>query len=231
MAVRAIRTVTSPDPAAHAEEIVAEAVQRAVDERGRCFVALSGGRTPLALYRLLAQRRGLPWGQVELFWGDERFVPHDHPDSNAGALEDVLISKVPIPPGQVHRWPILESAGASARAYELTLRERTSEVPMFDIDLLGLGRDCHTASLFPEAQVLDSPGLTVATRAPDGQQRLSLTVPALSSSRLVLFLVTGEEKRPALMQLLAAEGDRDICPARAITALERLMVVTDLAVS
>lgn len=220
--------VTTSKPAVAAEEIVAETLRAAVAERGRCRLALSGGRTPLALYGLLAGRRDLPWENVELYWGDERFVPHDHPDSNAGAAQATLVDRLPIPEEQVHRWPILESAEASARAYESTLRGATDTPPLFDINLLGLGTDCHTASLFPEAAVLGSPGLTVASRAPDGQERLSLTVPALSSSRLVLFLVTGEEKRAALLQLLAGSGDHRICPARAVSALERLVVVTDL---
>lgn len=224
-------TIVTTDPAGAAEELVAEALTAAVEERGRCHFVLSGGRTPVALYRLLAGHRDLPWPQVELFWGDERFVPVDHPDSNAGAAQEILVDALPIPSGQVHRWPILETASASAEAYESILTGQEGDPPVFDINLLGIGSDCHTASLFPKAEVLSSPGVTVATRAPNGQERLSLTIPALSNSRLVIFLVTGEEKRAALLQLLAAEGDPRICPARAITARERLVVVTDLDVT
>ena len=223
--------ITTSEPATAAEEIVANTLTAAVAERGRCLIALSGGRTPLALYRLLAERRDLPWEDVELYWGDERFVPYEHPDSNAGAAQATLVSRLPIPEEQVHRWPILESAAASAEAYESILTATTGQVPVFDLNLLGIGADCHTASLFPQAEVLNLPGVTVATRAPNDQERLSLTVPALSNSRVVLFLVTGEEKRAALLQLLADDGDSRICPAQAISALDRLAVVTDLYVS
>lgn len=221
--------IVTSEPAGLTSDIVSEALKEAVASRGRCLVTLSGGRTPLALYRLLANRSELPWSRVELFWGDERFVPTDHPDSNAGAAQGVLIEKISVPEPQVHRWPILASAEESARDYAETLKRVAGDPPRFDITLLGLGADCHTASLFPGSSSLLAEGLTVATRAPaNGQERLSLTAGALSGSRLVIFLVTGDEKRSALDELMSQEGDPERCPARAIGALERLLIITDL---
>ena len=225
-----IETISTDEPAVTCERLVADALESAIDQRGSCLLALSGGRTPLPLFDRLAERRDLPWSRVEFFWGDERFVPLDHPDSNAGAAQRAMLDRLPVAADQIHRWPILDSATASAAAYERLLRERAGNPPLFDINLLGIGADCHTASLFPGDEVLGAPGLTVATRAPDGQERLSLTAPALSSSRLVIFLITGESKRAALLQLLAEEGDPATCPARSIGATERLVVVTDLDV-
>jgi 6-phosphogluconolactonase len=200
----------------------------AVQARGRCLLVLSGGSTPLALYRLLAREPGLPWEDITLFWGDERFVPPEHPSSNAGAALDALVNQVPIPRGQVHPWPILADPEASAAAYARLLVEIAGEEPTFDVTLLGLGSDCHTASLFPGTGAIHAGGLTVASRpAVATEPRLSLTPSALSRSRTVLFLVSGGEKRLALADLLATEGDPERCPARAIGALDRLLVVTD----
>jgi 6-phosphogluconolactonase len=203
-------------------------MRQAVRKRGRCLLVLSGGRTPLALYRLLAREPQLPWPNTLLFWGDERFVPLEHPDSNAGAALEALVDRVPIPRAQVHAWPILEEPGASAAAYARLLIEVAGRQPVFDVTLLGLGADCHTASLFPGTATHLEAGLTVASHPPGmGQARLSLTATALSHSRNVLFLVSGSEKRTALATLLAAEGDPGNCPARAIGALDRLLVITD----
>lgn len=200
-----------------------------VAERGRCLLNLSGGSTPLALYRLLAQHPDLPWSDTHLFWGDERFVPVDHLDSNAGSAQQVLVERVPVPASQVYPWPILDTPENSAKAYEALLGRTAGTPPLFDITLLGLGNDCHTAGLFPGSGSMSAPGLTVHSRPPGTTRaRLSLTAGALSRSRLVIFLVTGNEKREALAALLAKEGDPERCPARAISALERLLVVTDL---
>lgn len=172
----------------------------------------------------------MPWERIHLYWGDERFVPHDHADSNYGAAREALLDHIGIPAGNVHPWPILDSAEASAEAYSDVLQSTMGLGAEFDLTLLGLGADGHTASLFPGTGSLSARGLTVASRpAGASSPRLSLTAPALSNSRTVMFLVSGEEKRAALADLLAQEvtgpGEK---PARAISANSELLLVSDL---
>lgn len=220
------------DLTASALRLFEDELRRSVSARGRFAVALAGGSTPRGLYRALAAHDDLPWQQVLVFWGDERFVPHDHPESNYRAAREAFLAALPIPPGNVHPWPEpgagmgLEQAAAS---YAETLRAVLGTRPVFDLQLLGLGDDGHTASLFPGTGAVRSSGLTVASR-PEGvrQPRLSLTARALSDSRTVVFLVSGETKRRALAQTLAGAGDEDRYPARAVSALERLVWLTDL---
>jgi 6-phosphogluconolactonase len=226
--VARLEAISTTDAAGRAADLVVAAIDGAVTERGRFLMVLSGGSTPAPLYRLLAERPGIPWTRVHLFWGDERFVPVDHPDSNQRSAREELTDRIDIPEEQVHPWPILASPAASAAAYASLLAKVAGDPPAFDLALLGLGSDCHTASLFPGTGTHLAPGLTVASRpAAVAQDRLSLTASALGSSRTVLFLVTGREKREALTALLAESGDPAACPARAIGARERLLLLTD----
>ncbi len=212
-----------------AAELFEEVMRASVEARGRFVVTLSGGSTPLPCYRQLASRRGLPWRHTWVTWGDERFVPHDHPDSNAGAARKALLDSVPVPEAQVLAWPYLETPEASAELHAARLREALGGEPVFDLSLLGLGADGHTASLFPGTGSALRDELTLSVRpSVTAQARLSLSAPALSRSRVVAFLVEGEGKRTALEATLAGEGDLDRYPARAISALERLWVLTDL---
>lgn len=216
------------DVAERIERLFADTLLEAVRERGRFTVTLPGGRTPQPAYRRLSERADLPWDRVHVFVGDERFVSETHGDSNFGMLREVLLDHVPVPTDQVHPWPILETPEASAEAYAATL-EATVRGQPFDLTLLGLGTDGHTAGIFPGTGTAGSNASTVAS-SPRGAQhaRLSLTPRRLSESRTVAFLVTGEDKRPALDDLLSGEGDRERHPARAIAAIERLLIVTDL---
>lgn len=219
---------TVENPVERALELVAATIHESAELRGRCLLNLSGGSTPLELYRRLARRDDLPWEGVHVYWGDERFVAIDDQRSNAGAAREALLDRVAVPPSQVHPWPILETPAASAAAYAETLLRTAGNPPLFDLTLLGLGTDCHTASLFPGTGAHARAGLTLTSQAPsDGGARLSLTVPALSRSRTVLFLVTGPQKRSALATLLADDGDPQDCPAREISARERLLLLTD----
>ncbi len=207
-----------------------EATQRAaVAARGRFAVALSGGSTPLPMYRALAARSDLPWHATWVAWGDERYVPLDHRDSNAGAARKAFLDATPVPGEQVLPWPHLATPEDSASAYAATLRGALGDAPVFDLTLLGLGADGHTASLFPGTGAALASGMTLVVRPPDQPQtRLSLGAAALSRSRVVAFLVRGEEKREALHATLNGTGDLDRFPARAISSLERLLVITDL---
>jgi 6-phosphogluconolactonase len=226
--VARLQAITTPDPVAYAAELITDAVARAMAARGRFLMVLSGGGTPVPLYRRLAELPGIPWRRIHVFWADERFVPADHAESNQRAVRESLLERVAIPTEQVHPWPILETPAASAAAYAGELARAAGDPPEFDFTLLGLGGDCHTASLFPGTGAHLASGLTVASRPPSvGQDRLSLTASALGRSRTTVFLVTGHEKRAALAGLLAENGDSDACPARAIEARERLLVLTD----
>ena len=172
-------------------------------ERGHAFVALSGGTTPKQMGSILARepyRSRIPWDRVHVFWGDERWVPLGSPESNAGEARRGFLDLVPIPPGNVHPWDTAaESPREAAAAYETLLRERFAEpsgIPRFDLVLLGMGDDGHTASLFPDTDALVADGrLAVANYVPKmDATRLTLTAPLLNAGREILFLVGGPGK-------------------------------------
>lgn len=193
-----------------AAEETARALRRAAKERGRALLVLAGGGTPLAAYRLLAGM-DLPWPALHLFWGDERMVPHDHPHSNFGAAAASGLTAM-VPPENLHPIPAQpDDPDRAARAYREELKRVLGrDAPGFDVVLLGLGGDGHTASLFPGDAALDERRLwVVAVRAPQSASprvdRVTLTLPALSSGRVVLFLAAGAAKRRALAAVLAGE--------------------------
>ena len=181
-------------------------IQEAVTKRGRFAIALSGGHTPGKMYSLWAQteqyRNKTPWDRVHLFWGDERFVPADDPRSNYHMARETLISQVPIPAENVHPMPTnLSSSEECARAYETELLKFFgSEPPAFDVQLLGIGDEGHTASLFPGSPALGEKvrwvaAVRVAAQPP---QRITLTPVVLNQGRNTFFLVAGEGKRAIL---------------------------------
>jgi 6-phosphogluconolactonase len=200
-------------------------------------VCLSGGSTPRRLYERLAMpviASHFPWSRVHWFWGDERFVPHDHPDSNYRMARDALLSHVPVPGHNIH--PIQTerlSAERAAVAYEATLKAfygtdvLAPDRPLFDVTLLGIGENGHTASLFPgQAALQEKRRWSVAVLGADAQPRITLTYPALDSSRDLAFLATGAGKRDVVAR--ARAGDRAI-PAALICPIGRLHWFTDLA--
>jgi len=197
--------------------------REAIASRGRFAVALSGGNTPRGVYSLLAaeQTNVLPWNQIYVFFGDERHVPPDHPDSNYRMANETLFSKVPIPPQNVFRVPAELPAGAAADEYERSLRSffnlSPGSWPSFDLILLGLGDDGHTASLFPGSAALqETSRLVVANWAEKFQSfRITFTYPVLNRAAEVLFLVSGESKAQILKEVLAPSGPR-IYPAQAV---------------
>lgn len=199
-----------------AARAVVAAAGAAIAQRGRFTLVLAGGRTPKALYQLLAgdYRAQIDWSKVYLFWGDERYVPHNDPQSNTRMAREALIGHVPVPAEQV--FPMETGYGnpeTAARAYESALSAAFRGArPDFDLVLLGMGADGHTASLFPGTgaeRVQDRWVIPVrANVAPP--LRLSLTLPLLTGARQALFLVTGEDKRSVLQAVLtdAQAGER-----------------------
>jgi 6-phosphogluconolactonase len=205
--------VVLPDPAAvarEAAECLAHLAREAVDSRGRFSVVLSGGSTPRTLYRLLAEepyRGQVPWDGVHLFWGDERCVPPDDPGSNYRLAEEALLSRISIPPDNVHRVPGELQPAAAARAYDNLLQDfYCGPRPRFDLVLLGLGEDGHTASLFPGSPLLEErerlAAAVVAQYQDRPAQRVTLTLPAINAARQVWFLVTGGTKAGIVRQVL-----------------------------
>jgi len=203
------------------------AAQDAVRERGSFSVALAGGATPKSLYAMLAgdprYRTQIPWDKTFFFFGDERHVPADHPDSNFRMAREILFSKVTLLPG--HVFPIqgeYPDADRTARQYEQTLRDyfhlSAGQLPRFDLILLGLGTDGHTASLFPGTSALREEKRLVVSNWVEklGASRITLTAPVLNNAALVLFLVQGEEKAFALKAVLDRPRDTEHFPAQLI---------------
>lgn len=184
------------------------AARRAVTARGLFQVALSGGSTPRRTYQLLAAppfRDQVPWQALEIFWGDERCVPATDPRSNQRLARESLLDHVPVPPGRVRPMSCDSNPVAAARAYQQLLARRCGPgLPRFDLVLLGLGGDGHTASLFPGSPALQEEGRWVTEVIAPGQEfaRLSLTLPVINHAAEVLFLVAGKEKAPVLGRIL-----------------------------
>jgi 6-phosphogluconolactonase len=197
--------------------------EKARSSAGRFAVCCSGGSTPKRLYELLGAPKiagQFPWPRVHWFWGDERFVPHDHPDSNFGMTRKAVLSRVPVAPDRVHAVPTDGlTPEQAARAYERELREfygaerLDRERPLFDVVLLGIGEDGHTASLFPGQPALDEARRwVVPVIGARVEARITLTFPALDSARDVVFLAVGENKRAVVHS--ARAGDHALPAAR-----------------
>jgi 6-phosphogluconolactonase len=195
--------------------------REAVHQKGRFAVALAGGRTPAKLYSLWAQTdaqaEGAPWNRVHLFWGDERYVDHDDLLSNYRMTREALLSRAPIPAQNVHPMPTdCASPEDCAAAYEAELRKFFgAEAPAFDLQLLGLGPEGHTASLFPGSAALEEQIRWVAAvkAAATPHQRLTLTPVVLNQGHNTWFLVAGADKRQIVQALRDQdENDRDASP-------------------
>jgi 6-phosphogluconolactonase len=191
---------------------IARTVAEAVAARGRCTLALAGGNTPRRTYELLTEpplRDAVPWDALHLFWSDERCVPPDHPDSNYRMAREALIDRAPIPAANVHRVRTEEgSAAAVAAYYERELRTffalEVEDVPRFDLILLGMGPDGHTASLFPGSPALDETRRLVVPNSIDymPHERVTFTFPVLNAARMIAFLITGRDKAESVARAL-----------------------------
>jgi 6-phosphogluconolactonase len=211
------QVVVLADAAALAHEAagrILEQAELAVASRGRFSLVLSGGSTPAGAYGLLAEepyRSQVPWDSVHLFWGDERCVPPEDERSNYWLARQAFISRVPIPPDSVHRIRGELAPKAAAQAYRRELEDFfCGPLPRFDLVLLGLGSDGHTASLFPGSDALDAlADVAVAVEAEYEDrpvQRVSLTLPAINAARQALVLVSGAAKAKIVARVLGSRG-------------------------
>lgn len=200
---------------------------------GRFTLALSGGSTPKSLYALLAGpefQTQIPWPKVHLFWGDERCVPPDHPDSNYGMVHEAILSKVAIPAENVHRIEGEKDPQVAASLYEQGMRKffaiPEGQFPRFDLILLGLGEDGHTASLFPGSEALQESKRLVAAPYVEklGSYRLTLTLPVLNHAANIFFLVAGKDKARVLRAVLREKGGSEVVPARLVQPVQGRLI-------
>jgi 6-phosphogluconolactonase len=205
--------------AATVQTIVAAAA-RAIELRGRFIIALSGGSTPRAVYERLGANPDLRWDQIECCFGDERAVPPEHPDSNARMVRESLLRSGFCKPEHVHRIPAELAPERAALEYERTLRGLFPGVawPAFDLMLLGLGPDAHTASLFPHSPALREAEAWVVDNWVEklNTHRITLTFPAINAAHQVVFMVAGADKAAALRAALAEDSEISAAPARGV---------------
>ncbi len=204
------------DKAAIAERacvLVVDRIEKVLERQPFCSIVLSGGSTPKPLYQALA-RRSLPWQRLLIFWGDERYVPSDHPDSNEKMAREAWLNQVPLPAAQIFAMPTGSGdVVTDAEDYAETVRNAFEDSESlfasangagwrWDIVMLGMGDDGHTASLFPGTAILDETEKLVSVGQKGDQPRISLTLPALNRSDWVVFLVAGDNKQTPLEQVL-----------------------------
>ncbi|MCU1318815.1 MAG: 6-phosphogluconolactonase [Edaphobacter sp.] len=234
----------APTPAAVAQaaaQLFTSVAIKAVEARSLARIAISGGTTPKAMFALLADPaqpfvRQVPWDKIDLYWVDERCVPPDHADSNYRMTKEALLSKVPLQTERIHRMEgELEPEVAAAR-YESTIRNsfklEGAETPTFDLILLGMGDDGHTASLFPHTEALnDMTHIVVANHVPQKDTwRITLTWPVINQGREVVFLIEGAAKAQILHDVLLGPYQPDTYPSQIIRPVSgRLTLLLDSA--
>jgi 6-phosphogluconolactonase len=220
--------VDATELARRAAERIATAIDLALDERDRCQIALAGGSTPALAYGRLGQEH-LPWERVDVLLGDERWVPAADPASNARMIQATLLSQEPARRARFHPVPTdLPTPEASADAFEALVRQLCpGDPPVFDLLLLGLGDDGHTASLFPGSVAATVRERAVTVGSGKGMERITLTAPVLSAARQVVFLVSGEGKQQALARLLDPEEPAERTPARLVQPRSPVLVLAD----
>jgi 6-phosphogluconolactonase len=208
--------------------------ESAIAARGKFAVTLSGGNTPRAIYSLLAQqyKTTIPWDKVHIFFSDERHVPPDHPDSNYRMAKESLLANVPIPEKNIHRVRTEMDAASAAQDYDNQLREffhlNGNDWPRFDLIMLGLGDDGHTASLFPGTAALDESRRRVVANWVEKLKsfRITFTFPLLNYAAEVLFLVSGANKAKILKEVLEP-GGTEVPAQRVLPKGGRLLWLAD----
>ena len=224
-----------------AAELFASTVIAAVKARGQARVAISGGSTPKSMFKLLSDPEQsflaeVPWSSIQLFWVDERCVPPDDPDSNYGMTKAAMLDKVPLPAANIHRMEGELDPEEAASRYESEIRNtfklEGAETPTFDLVLLGLGPDGHTASLFPHTEGLNEMSrICIANHVPQKDTwRMTLTWPVITQGREVAFLIEGAEKTEMVKTVFTGKYDPETYPAQLIRpASGRLRLLLDTA--
>lgn len=208
-----------------AATIIFDRAEAAIQKRGIFTFVLAGGQTPKTLYQLLGSepiRSQFDWEYIHLFWGDERNVPADHPDSNYRMVKEAFLNDVPIPESNVHRIKTELGPEDAVQAYDQSIRKTMgvtgSIFPRFDLILLGLGSDGHTASLFPHSLVLNMTDWVIVAHKVQqiNKRRFTLTVPTINNTRSILFLISGPEKANAAYQVIQGPASPNHWPAQLI---------------
>jgi 6-phosphogluconolactonase len=215
-----------------ASELIIQKIQTAIAQKGICTIALAGGSTPEPIYQNIAQAN-LPWDKIHIFWGDERYVSPTHPDSNYKMTQEAWLSKVDFPANNIHPMPTDgENPQADAAKHNqelLDFFQVTEEIPRFDLILLGMGDDGHTASLFPYTDALQVCDRLVTVGNKGDNLRLTFTVPIINQAKCVIFLVSGENKQEALVQVFSEEADSNQYPSKLIKPQGELIWLIDKA--
>ncbi len=204
-------------------DVIAQTIHEADKNNRSCAIALSGGSTPKDVYAALAQKQGINWQAARLYWGDERMVPPDHADSNYRMTKEALLDHIKIPEENIFRIKGELPPEEAARGYEEILAQSfNSNPPVFDLVLLGLGDDGHTASLFPETEILNETKRNAAeVFVPKFDAwRISLTYPVLNHAKKVLFLVAGESKAEMVKQILGSSKPQISLPASVVAPIK-----------
>jgi 6-phosphogluconolactonase len=214
-----------------AEAWCLETIQSSLSVQGRCTIAVSGGSTPKPLYQRLAQQ-DLPWDKIHIFWGDERYVPPSHPESNEGMVRQAWLDQVAIPPENIHPMPTgARDPSLDAAHYAQHLNTffglNPGAWPALDIVLLGMGDDGHTASLFPNTAVLQECDRSVGVGYRGTDPRITLTFPTLNAAKNILFLVAGTNKHSVLETIFAEETGTVAYPAALIKPQGQLKWLID----
>lgn len=209
-----------------AAQMIMQLILSSLQRKDICTVALSGGSSPVRLYEILSEepyKEKIPWDKIHFFWGDDRYVPHDDDRSNFKLAMDTMLGKLPVPPGHVHGMPTETDAATDATAYEAELRKFfDNEGPAIDINIMGLGENGHTASLFPHIDILHDHTHWVVGPYIDEvkMHRITLTADALNQSKNILFLVFGESKADVLHQVLEGPYQPEELPAQLIKPVD-----------
>tara|TARA_Y100001968_G_scaffold117331_1_gene106731 strand:- start:1276 stop:1989 length:714 start_codon:yes stop_codon:yes gene_type:complete len=217
--------------ASRAVQVILENIQTALKKKKRVQIALSGGSTPSVVYKLLSQEN-ISWQRVDVFLGDERWVDSNDPLSNSLMIRNTLLSSSPGSLSSFHSIPTtqLSNPEESADAFEKLLREKCfGAPPIFDLMLLGLGEDGHTASLFPSTKSLNVIDRWTTVSRGKGQDRITLTAPVLSAASKVIFLVSGSSKQIALKRLIDPAESTERTPAKLVQPAKEILVLVDQA--
>ena len=234
-----IEVVSDPDELARRGiEILASDAEKAINKKGVFYLAISGGHTPEHFFHLIGESlrtKSLPWDKVQLFWVDERYVKPDSDKSNYKLAADTFLKKVPIPSENIHRIPTeYTDFKDAAQSYELTIRKvfdlKDSQIPEFDLIVLGMGTEGHTGSLFPNSYAnFDTEDLATVVYVMDEKlNRITLTHPVLCGANHLIVLVSGEEKAQILKEVFTSEPDEVRYPIHALwSVLDKVTWLVD----